>query len=150
MTGCSSAVLISFGLLLDFVLPPLVKQRIDYAAYQLYEIICAGGLLGGLLGGSRRRSEGGGVGSRGATPGLSVGRVCAATVWARSLTRSGLLTLRGVVLALVRRGAPSARPRTRGASRRRHLLSGKEKSTRADLALEAAREFGGSAIAMRS
>ena len=36
-------------------------------------------------------------------PGLSVGRGCAAAVWARSLGGSGLLTLRGVVLVLVRR-----------------------------------------------
>ena len=36
-------------------------------------------------------------------PGLSVGRGCAATVWDRSPGGSGLLTLRGVVLVLVRR-----------------------------------------------
>ena len=36
-------------------------------------------------------------------PGLSVGRGCAAAVWARSPGGSGLLTLRGVVLVLVRR-----------------------------------------------
>ena len=41
--------------------------------------------------------------------GLSVGRGCVAAVWARSLTGSGLLTLRGVVLALVRRLGVSAR-----------------------------------------
>ena len=36
-------------------------------------------------------------------PGLAVGGGCVAAVWARSLTGSGLLTLRGVVLVLVRR-----------------------------------------------
>ena len=36
-------------------------------------------------------------------PGLSVGRGCVAAVWARSPGGSGLLTLRGVVLVLVRR-----------------------------------------------
>ena len=36
-------------------------------------------------------------------PGLAVGRVCVAAVLTRSLTGSGLLTLRGVVFVLVRR-----------------------------------------------
>ena len=36
-------------------------------------------------------------------PGLAVGRGCVAADLTRSLTGSGLLTLRGVVLALVRR-----------------------------------------------
>ena len=42
-------------------------------------------------------------GLRGATSEVSVDRGCVAAVWARSPGRSGLLTLRGVVLALVRR-----------------------------------------------
>ena len=70
------------------------------------------GLLGGLLGGARRRQaacggwqrqRGGGAAARGAIPGLAVGRGCVAAVWARSLTGSGLLTLRGVVFDLVRK-----------------------------------------------
>ena len=74
-------------------------------------ILDLSGILGGLLGGARRRQaacggwqrqRSGGARSRGAAPGLSVGRGCAATVWARLLTWSGLLTLRGVVLGIRR------------------------------------------------
>ena len=77
-----------------------------------------GGILGGLLGGvwwrqaacgDLQRQRGGGAGSRGGMPGLSVGRGCVTAVLARSLTGSGLLTLRGVVLALVRRLGVSSR-----------------------------------------
>eukprot|EP01048_Picozoa_sp_COSAG05_P011588 COSAG05_NODE_1102_length_5875_cov_3.746364_1_plen_268_part_00 len=63
----------------------------------------------GLLGAARRRQAacGGwqrrrvsGAGSRGAMPGLAVGRGCVAADLTRSLTGSGLLTLRGVVFVL--------------------------------------------------
>ena len=69
------------------------------------------------MGGARRRQaacggwqrqRGGGAGSRGGIPGVSVDRRCVAAVWARSLTRSGLLTLRGVVFVLVRRSRYSS------------------------------------------
>ena len=97
---------------------------------------CGSGILGGLLGGARRRQaacggwqrqRGGGAGSRGAIPGLSVGGGCVATVWARSLTGSGLLTLRGVVLALVRRlGVSGAlgRPLCGAGASRAHARNG--------------------------